>query len=239
MEERLQKIMARAGLGSRRACEELIVAGRVRVNQHIASIGEKADIAADQILVDGKPLPKVEKKFTYIALYKPQNVLSDVNTKDPRPTVRDLIPVKGKLFLIGRLDYDSEGLIILTNDGEVTNILTHPRYQHDKEYRVKVNRIPDEEQLAIWRRGVVLEDGTRTAPAGVEVEGEAGKNIWLRVTMHEGRKRQIREIGARIGLPVLRILRIRIGPVQLGKMKPKEWRFLTPKEVKQLQDLKK
>jgi 23S rRNA pseudouridine2605 synthase len=239
MEERLQKILARAGLGSRRACEELIVKGRVRVNQHVAIIGEKADATKDEILLDGKHLPKVESKFTYIALYKPQNVLSDVNTSDPRPTVRDLVPIKGKLFLIGRLDYESEGLIILTNDGEVTNILTHPRYEHEKEYRVKVGRTPDEEQLEIWRRGVVLEDGTRTAPAKVVVEGEVGKYIWLRVIMHEGRKRQIREIGARIGLPVLRILRTRIGPVQLGKLKPREWRFLTFKEIQQLQDLKK
>lgn len=239
MEERLQKILARAGLGSRRACEELIVSRRVKVNQRVATIGEKADAAVDQILVDGKPIPKIEAKFTYIALYKPQNVLSDVNTTDPRTTVRDLVPVKGKLFLIGRLDYESEGLIILTNDGEVTNVLTHPRYQHDKEYRVLVGRMPDDEQLGIWRRGVVLEDGTRTAPARVEVEGEAGKNFWLRVTMHEGRKRQIREIGIRIGLPVLRILRTRIGPILLGKMKPREWRYLTPKEIKQLQDLKK
>jgi 23S rRNA pseudouridine2605 synthase len=239
MEERMQKILARAGLGSRRACEEFILEKRVRVNGHVVNIGDKADAEIDEIIFDGKPLPKIVAKYTYIALYKPQNVLSDVNTMDPRLTVRDLVPVKGKLFLIGRLDYESEGLILLTDDGEITNILTHPRYEHEKEYRVMVGRTPDDEQLEIWRRGVVLEDGTRTAPAKVVIEGEAGKYVWLRIIMHEGRKRQIREVGARIGLPVLRILRVRIGPILLGKLKPREWRYLNPKEIQELEKLKK
>jgi 23S rRNA pseudouridine2605 synthase len=135
---------------------------------------------------------------------------------------------------VGRLDVDSEGLILMTNDGELTNKLTHPRYGHEKEYRVLVARRPDEEQLETWRRGVVLEDGSRTLPAEVRFESTQGKGSWLRVIMREGRKRLIRETGAQIGLPVVRIIRVRIGSLRLGVLKPREWRHLTPEEVAEL-----
>lgn len=233
MLERLQKIMARSGLGSRRACEVLISVGRVRVNGVVAQLGDKADPANDSISVDGKPLPKVEPKRIYVALHKPRGVLSDDDPKDPRPSVRDLVPIDAHLFSVGRLDMDSEGLILLTNDGELANRLTHPRYGHDKEYRVLVSKRPDEDQLKIWRRGVVLEDGHRTAAANVSVEKTVGKGAWLRVVLREGRKRQIREVGARIGLPVQRILRVRIGSLELGSLKAREWRYLTSMEVRQ------
>ncbi|HPH95942.1 MAG TPA: pseudouridine synthase [Anaerolineaceae bacterium] len=173
---------------------------------------------------------------TYIALHKPRGVLSDDNPEDSRPTVRTLVPVEGHLFAVGRLDLDSEGLILLTNDGELANHLTHPRYEHEKEYRVLLVTHPDEEQLAIWRRGVVLEDGYRTAPAKVDVEGNVGKGTWLRIVMHEGKKRQIREVGKTIGLPVERIIRVRIATLKLGNLKPGEWRYLTREEVAALQD---
>lgn len=228
--ERVQKIMARAGLGSRRACEELIAAGRVKVNGQVITLGSKADPSRDRIEVDGHALPKVESPV-YIAVYKPRRMLSAADLNDPRPNVRDLVPIPGHLFPVGRLDYDSEGLILLTNDGDLANRLTHPRYEHEKEYRVLVATRPDAQQLEIWRKGVVLEDGHRTAPAHVEVVGEAGKGAWLKVVMHEGRKRQIREIGERIGLPVVRILRTRIGSVKLGTLKPREWRELTQAEI--------
>lgn len=230
MEERLQKILARAGLGSRRACEELIAAGRVRVNGQLAVLGTKADPQRDRIEVDGRPI-KAPETLTYIALHKPRGVISAAQSPDPRPTVRDLVPVPGQLYPVGRLDIDSEGLILLTNDGELANRLTHPRYEHEKEYRVLVARHPDEEQLQTWRRGVVLEDDYRTQPAEVRLESLSGKGAWLRVVMREGRKRQIRETGSLIGLPVVKIIRVRIGSLLLGALKPREWRYLTADEV--------
>ncbi len=239
MEERLQKILARAGYGSRRANEELIEAGRVRVNGKVAELGMKADASRDSITVDGRPVGKEMPQFVYIALHKPRGVLSDEdpNEPNPRPTVRGLVDVPGHLFAVGRLDLDSEGLILLTNDGELANRLTHPRYEHEKEYRVQLAVRPDEEQLATWRRGVVMEDGYRTAPAQVTLTGFAGKGSWLTVILKEGRKRQIREVGKRLGLPVFRIIRMRIGSLELGNLKPREWRHLTPAEVASLKKL--
>ena len=236
-EDRLQKILARAGFGSRRANETLITSARVKVNGKLAELGMKADPARDLIEVDGKKIPTAEG-LVYLAVNKPRGILSDVEPQDPRPTVRDLVPIPGHLFPVGRLDLDSEGLILLTNDGELANRLTHPRYGHEKEYRVQVASRPDEEQLAIWRRGVVLEDGYRTAPAVVEIESSSGKTIWLRIVMYEGRKRQIRETGKRIGLPVSRIIRVRIGPVRLGSLKSREWRSLTGREISALKEKK-
>jgi 23S rRNA pseudouridine2605 synthase len=230
MEERIQKILAHAGIASRRACEELIAAGRVMVNGKIAVLGQKANPQVDRIEVDGQPI-KSSASDIYIAIYKPRGVLSTVAAPDPRPVVRDLVPVPGHIYPVGRLDVDSEGLILLTNDGELTNRLTHPRYEHEKEYRVLVARRPDDKQLETWRRGVVLEDGYRTAPAQVRVDEPAGKGIWLRVTMHEGRKRQIRETGSLLGLPVVKIIRVRLGTLLLGNLKPGEWRHLTAQEV--------
>jgi 23S rRNA pseudouridine2605 synthase len=230
MEERIQKILARAGYGSRRACEVMIDAGRVTVNGKIAVLGSKADAERDRIQVDGQ-LVTAQPAFIYIALHKPRGVLSTVEAPDPRPTVRDLVDVPGRIYPVGRLDVDSEGLVLLTNDGELANRLTHPRYGHEKEYRVLVARHPDEQQLDVWRKGVVLDDGYRTSPAKVRVESLAGKGTWLRVILHEGRKRQIREVGSRLGLPVVKIIRIRIGTLYLGTLKPREWRYLSPAEV--------
>ncbi len=235
MEERLQKILAGAGLGSRRDCEELILAGRVKVNGAVAIIGQKADPAVDKITFDGTAVKAPEQKV-YIALHKPRMVLSVVEAEpnDTRKTVRDLIPVKERLYPVGRLDFDSEGLILMTNDGDLANELTHPSKGHQKEYRVLVARHPDDKQLATWRRGVVLEDGYKTMPAEVYIEGMAGKGTWLRVVMREGRKRQIREIGSLLGLPVVRILRVRIGTLRLGTLKVGEWRYLSAEEVAEL-----
>ena len=237
MEERLQKILAQAGYGSRRACEEFIVAGRVRVNGRVAELGQKADAALDQITFDGKPMPKMER-MVYIALHKPRFVLSTVEREedDNRETVIDLVEVRERIYPVGRLDLESEGLILLTNDGDLANKLTHPRFGHQKEYRVLVARRPDEEQIATWRRGVVLEDGHKTMPADVRVTGTQGKGAWIRVVMGEGRKRQIREICTLLSLPVVRIVRERIGSLRLGKLKPREWRFLTEDEVEDLKN---
>lgn len=235
MEERLQKILAQAGLGSRRDCEELILAGRVRVDGQVAVIGQKADPAIAKITVDGRAIKPPEQKL-YIALHKPRFVLTTVEPEpgDTRKTVRDLVPVAERLYPVGRLDFDSEGLVLMTNDGDLAQKLSHPSHGHEKEYRVLVARHPDQEQLAIWRRGVVLEDGYKTQPAEVRIASESGKGMWLRVTMKEGRKRQIREIGSKLGLPVVRILRMRIGALRLGTLKPGEWRFLSTEEVSAL-----
>ncbi len=232
-EERLQKILARVGYGSRRANEELITAGRVKVNNVVAALGSKADISIDDIEVDGSLIPKPEK-LVYIALNKPRMVLSDQAVGDPRKNVRDLIDLPGHLFNVGRLDLESEGLMLLTNDGELTNRLTHPRYGHDKEYQVLVASRPDDEQLETWRRGVVLEDGFRTAPARVSLSRVHGKGAWLTVVMKEGHKRQIREIGRAIGLPIVKLIRVRIATVLLGNLKSGEWRYLSDEEIKEL-----
>jgi 23S rRNA pseudouridine2605 synthase len=236
MEERLQKILAHAGYGSRRACEELIIAGRVTVNGQVANIGVKADGSIDQIKLDGKLITLTET-FTYILLNKPRGVLSTVHSPDSRPTVRDLVPVQGTLYPVGRLDVDSEGLILLTNDGDLTNKLTHPRYGHEKEYRVLLSRQPDDKQLNAWRHGVVMQDGYRTAPVQVDIETRFGEETWVRVIMKEGRKRQIRDTCRQIGLPVARIIRVRVGNIRLGNLKSKEWRYLSPAEIKELKTL--
>ena len=235
MAERLQKILAQAGYGSRRACEDFISAGRIRVNGKIAQLGDKADPTKDKITIDGKPIAGAEKPL-YIALYKPRNVLSTVERErgDERQTVRDIVEAPGHLYPVGRLDFESEGLVLMTNDGELTNRLTHPRFGHTKEYRVLLAKRPDQEQLDAWRRGVVLEDGYKTAPAEVRFESAQGKGAWVRVVMGEGRKRQIREICKQLGLPVVRIVRIRIGSLRLGNLKPRQWRYLTTKEVEEL-----
>lgn len=232
-EERVQKILARAGYGSRRANEELITAGRVRINGVIAILGSKADPQYDTITVDNQPIGK-QQAPVYIAINKPQGVLSEVSPDEPRETVRDLVPVPGHLFIVGRLDMESEGLILLTNDGELANKLTHPRYGHEKEYRVLVGTRPDEQQLEAWRHGIVLEDGHRTAPAKVQVDSPSGRGAWLRVTLNEGRKRQIREMGKLTGMPVLRIIRVRISSLLLDDLKPSQWRNLRPDEVRAL-----
>jgi 23S rRNA pseudouridine2605 synthase len=233
MSEKLQKILARAGYGSRRACESLITEGRVRVDGRVAELGERADPSRSTIMLDGQRIRTADQS-KYIALYKPRKVLSTLADEAGRRTVAQILPDVPRIHPVGRLDWDSEGLVLMTNDGDLTNKLTHPRYAHTKEYRVLVARHPLAEQLDTWRRGVVLEDGYHTAPADVRVEGDAGKGAWLRVTMREGRKRQIREIGSLLGLPVVRIVRVRIGSLVLGSLKPGEWRELRQDEVRQL-----
>ena len=235
MPDRLQKILAQAGYGSRRACEDFITAGRVRVNGKIAELGQKADPAIDKITVDGRPIAAVEA-LTYIALHKPRMMLSTVERErgDDRPTVRDLVDIPQHVYPVGRLDFESEGLVLMTNDGDLTNKLTHPKFGHEKEYRVLLARRPDPEQLNTWRRGVILEDGYKTQPVDVRFESAQGKGAWVRVIMREGRKRQIRETCKQLGLPIVRILRIRIGPLRLGNLKPRQWRYLTMQEMKDL-----
>lgn len=233
MEERLQKILARAGFGSRRACEELIRQGRVAVNSRVAQLGQKANPQQDQITVDGQPI-RPARTYTYLALYKPPGVLSDEGDGLGRhPTVLDLVPRQGHLFPVGRLDMRSEGLILLTDDGALAHRLTHPRFGHEKEYHILVAGEPDEAALKKWQQGVFL-DGRRTAPARVAVIGREKGATWLRVVLREGRKRQVRRVAAMLGYPVQRLIRVRIGPIELRNLQPGQWRRLTPDEVRAL-----
>ncbi len=233
MGKRLQKILARSGYGSRRTCEEMIENKRVKVNGQVAALGTKADRQQDDITVDGQPIPRPEP-LKYIALHKPPGVLSTVKSPGDRPTVRDYVHVHGRLYPVGRLDVGSEGLILMTNDGKLTNRLTHPRYEHEKEYRVYVTGHPTQDQLKKWRDGVHLQDGYRTQPAGVEVESRDKAGAWLRVILREGKKRQIRRMGDQTCLPVERIIRVRIADLTLGDLQAGEWRHLTEQEVQKL-----
>ena len=232
-EERIQKILARSGLGSRRECEQVIRDGRVSVNGRISIIGDKADVAIDTIIVDGHRISDSSKKI-YIALYKPRGYLSNKDKNDSRRDIYELIDFSSRVYPVGRLDVDSEGLLLLTNDGDLTFKLSHPKFQHEKEYRVRVKKNPDREQLEKWRRGVVLDDGYKTRPARVNIISSSAGGAWLEITLTEGKKRQIRRTGSIIGLPVGRIIRVRIGSLLLGKLKPKEYRMLNSKEISRL-----
>jgi 23S rRNA pseudouridine2605 synthase len=234
-EERIQKLLAQAGLGSRRACEEFISEHRVTVNGKLVELGAKADPIRDVIKVDGKRV-QFENKRIYLALNKPIGVVTTNSDEFGRKTVRDLIPIEGHLYPVGRLDADSEGLVLLTNDGDLANALTHPRYEHEKEYRVLVEGEPSASTLKAWRHGVLLE-GQKTAPAKVEVTGGDRGLTWVRVIMHEGRKRQIREVAGMLGHPVKYLQRVRVGPIRLINLRVGEWRHLSAAEIKLLQGL--
>lgn len=231
-QERIQKILARAGYGSRRSCEELILAGRVHVDGEVAVLGQKADPGQQLITVDGERV-KLPEEFTYLAVNKPRGVLSDTEDARGRKTVLDLVPRTEHLFAVGRLDLTSEGLVLLTNDGELANRLLHPRYGHEREYRVRVAGRPSDDVLRAWSRGIVL-DGVKTRPATVRVLKAEGGDTWLQVIMQEGKKRQIRRIAATLGHPVRALVRVRIGPIRLGTLAPGEWRALTKAEVEAL-----
>lgn len=235
MRERLQKIMAQSGMGSRRECEVIISDGRVHVNGKIAVVGDKADISKDKIIIDGNPINLPDNPI-YIKVYKPHNVISSTKSQDERKNVRDLVPIKGFLYPVGRLDHNSEGLILLTNDGELANRITHPRFECEKEYQIQVGKFPSVEQLNIWRRGLVLRDGFRTSPAQLRIIKKEGTTTWLSIILKEGHKHQIREMGHSTNLPVLRIIRIRIGPLVLGNLKAGQWRHLTEGEIKELRN---
>ncbi len=234
-EERIQKILARAGVASRRACEDLIRQGRVTINGVKAEVGAKADPARDTIRVDGEAIAADQAAPVYIALHKPAGVVSTASAQrqDQRPTVLDLVPVAERLYPAGRLDADSEGLILLTNDGDLTQRLTHPRYGHTKTYRALVRGHPSPDQLKRWAAGIQLDDGP-TAPCQVRVWRRLDEATWLEIEMGEGRKRQIRRTAAALGLAVERLIRTAIGPLKLGHLKPGEWRILEAVEVRAL-----
>jgi 23S rRNA pseudouridine2605 synthase len=226
--ERLGKVLARAGLGSRRSCDELIAAGRVRVGGTTAVLGQRVRPGHDRVEVDGVPLPTAPG-LVYYLVNKPAGVLSAATDARGRPTVTGLVPSEPRVFPVGRLDLATEGLIILTNDGELALALAHPSFGVEKEYLVEVDRDPRPGELRTLRRGVPLDDGL-TAPARV---GTAGERV-LRIVLHEGRNRQVRRMCEAVGLRVRRLVRTRIGPVTDPRLRPGRWRRLSAHEVRSL-----
>ena len=234
MQERLQKLLSQAGIASRRQAEGMITAGRVAVNGvTVTELGTRADPDHDMIVVDGKALTIAGAK-RYILLYKPSGYLTTLRDPEGRPLVTDLLKrVAERVYPVGRLDYNSEGLLLLTNDGNWANRLAHPRYEIDKEYHVRVQGEVSREQLDRLAAGVTLEDGP-TAPATVALLKESEQNSWISVTIHEGRYRQVRRMCEAVGLSVVRLRRNRYGFLTLAGLKPGEFRELTADEAKRL-----
>jgi 23S rRNA pseudouridine2605 synthase len=228
--ERLQRLLARAGYGSRRACEELIVEGRVTLNGIVATLGDRADAAEDRLQVDGLDV-NLDPNVKYYALHKPSGVVTTMRDPQGRPDIRAYLPEDGpRVFPVGRLDRDTEGLLLLTNDGDLANALSHPRFGVEKEYLAEVDGVPTPKHIGQLRRGVELEDGHARAKSA-RVAGRSGDRGALRLVMTEGRKREVRRLLAEVGLPVTRLIRVRVGAVRLGRLPPGERRELTHDEV--------
>ena len=230
--ERLQKVLARAGLGSRRVCEEFIAEGRVTVNGDTAVLGRRVDVGRDAVALDGVPVV-VRDDLVYYLLNKPAGYVSTASDPEGRPTVVDLVPSTPRVFPVGRLDYDTEGLLLLTNDGDLTHLLTHPRFGVVKTYLAEVEGEPAPSTVRALREGVELDDGL-TAPARVTVVQTRGATTAIELGIHEGRNRQVRRMCEAVGHPVVRLVRTRIGPLRDGSLKPGTWRALTQAEVRRL-----
>lgn len=225
-------MLARAGLGSRRVCEELIAAGRVVVDGVTASLGHRVDPQRARITVDGVPVV-VAHDVVHWLLNKPAGYVTTARDPQGRATVMELVPASPRVFPVGRLDRDTEGLLVMTNDGELANLLAHPRHGVEKEYLAEVEGVPAPGAIRRLREGVELDDGM-TAPAKVQLVQRHDANAALSITIHEGRKRQVRRMCSAIGHPVLRLVRVRIGPVTDRGLAPGTWRELTPAEVRSL-----
>jgi pseudouridine synthase len=234
VEERLQKIISQAGVASRRAAEKMIAEGRVSVNRVMATEpGTKADSGRDEIRVDGR-LISCEREKIYILLHKPQGVVTTLSDPQGRPIVTDLLEgVTDRVFPVGRLDYDSEGLLILTNDGEFSQRLQHPRYGIPKTYRVKVEGNPGQKEIQMLKKGVNLPDG-RFTPLDACIEKTNRESAWLRMVITEGRNRVIRRAFEALGHPVRRLIRVAVGDVTLNAVREGAWRRLTRREVDRL-----
>lgn len=239
MEERLQKILSQAGVASRREAERMITDGRVAVNgASVTELGAKADPSRDTITVDGKPVT-VDEKRVYVLLNKPVGYVTTLKDPEGRPIVTDLLKGLGvRVFPVGRLDYNTEGLLLLTNDGEWANRLAHPRHEVDKEYLVRIRGTVAREQIVRLEQGVDLEDG-KTAPARVALTKQSDNNTWISITIHEGRYRQVRRMCEAVSLSVVRLRRVRYGSLELGELKQGQYRHLTPAEVSALAEGKK
>ena len=229
--ERLQKVLARAGVGSRRVCEDLIADGRVTVNGELAELGRRVDSQLDEIEIDGA-LVAVAEGLVHYLLNKPAGVVTTASDDLGRPTVVELVPPVPRVYPVGRLDVDTEGLLIVTNDGLLTHRLTHPRFGVEKEYVAEVLGAPAPGALRALRRGVELEDGM-TAPARVALLSPTV----LRITIHEGKNRQVRRMCEAVGHPALRLVRTRIGALVDRRLAPGQWRELTAVEVRGLAEV--
>lgn len=235
MEVRLQKYLAQCGLGSRRSCEELIREGKVQVDgETITQLGTKVDGSVQKVVVLGEPVRS--QRHLYFAVHKPKGVVCTHSDPSGRPRAVDLVPVREeRVFPVGRLDEESEGLLLLTNDGELANRIAHPRYGVPKTYRVVVKGEPDHAVLEKIRHGVHLAEG-KTSPAKVLVQRKSRLSTTLLITLDEGRNREVRRILAKVGIPVKKLLRVRVGPIHLGTLKRGEWRRLTRIEIDALRD---
>ncbi len=238
---RLQKLLSECGVASRRKAEEMIIEGRVKLNGRAAGLGDKADPKRDVVTVDGERVRPPER-FVYIMLNKPRGYVTTMKDEKGRKCVADLVSDTGaRLFPVGRLDRDSEGLLILTNDGEFANSVIHPSKHIPKTYRVTLKPQPTDEQLELLRQGMYLEgEDTKTAPAEIRIvsgentDGTRSERVVAEVVLHEGRNRQIRRMFESMDIEVARLRRIAIGQVRLGGLKPGKWRELEPAEVQSL-----
>ena len=233
MEERLQKILAKMGIASRRAAEEIILEGRVTVNGKVATLGMKADPSKDHIKLNGKLLTKPEPKV-YLMINKPKGVITTLSESEERPAIRDFLKkIKYRIFPVGRLDYDSEGLLLLTNDGDFAHAILHPSKKIPKTYHVKIKGVLEDNDIEKLKRGVKLKDGM-TSPSKVKKLRKAEENSWIEITIYEGRKRQVRRMLEKVGHPVLKLKRVRINGIELGNLAPGEIRYLTFEETNKL-----
>ncbi|MFV0353186.1 MAG: pseudouridine synthase [Oscillospiraceae bacterium] len=231
--ERVQKVMADNGLCSRRAAEQIIAEGRVKLNGHPVTVGDKMDVSSDVLVVDGQRIQtRGPSEYTYVMLNKPRGYVTTVKDDLGRKTVMELLAdVKHRVYPVGRLDKDSEGLLLFTNDGDFANMLTHPSHEISKLYRVTLRPRATEDQLADLASGPVLEDGEKTLPASVRVTVEEEGRTVAEIAIREGKKRQIRRMCEAVGLTVIRLKRIAEGSLRLGMLQPGKWRELTPQEV--------
>jgi 23S rRNA pseudouridine2605 synthase len=230
--ERLQKVLARAGFGSRRAAEELIAGGRVTVDGAVARLGQRIDPDSVHVEVDGIPVA-VRDDVVYYLLNKPRRVVTTARDPEGRTTAVDLVPTEPRVFPVGRLDYDTEGLLVLTNDGELAQLVTHPRHGIEKTYLAEVAGVPTRATVRALREGVTLDDGP-TAPARVRLVQDQGDNAALEIVLHEGRNRIVRRMCEAVGHPVRRLVRTRVGPITDRRLAPGAWRALRPREVRAL-----
>jgi len=239
--ERLARFLAHAGIASRRHAEALITAGRVQVNGvTITAHGTRIRPDRDEVLVDGKPV-RPSTRHVYLLLHKPAGYVTTAHDPQGRPTVLDLLPAELRalrVYPVGRLDRDTSGMLLLTNDGDFSLRLTHPRYSMQKHYQALVQGCPSESALTALRSGVTILDGKgsshKTAPAQVSLLRKAGSDCWLALTIHEGRKRQVRHMLSAVGHPVLELKRVAVGSLELGDLPVGKWRYLTEEEVKSM-----
>ena len=227
--ERLQKVLARVGYGSRRTCEELIAEGRVTVNGEVAALGRRVDVERDLVAVDRAPVG-VLPGLVYYLLNKPAGVVTTADDPQGRPSVLELVPPSPRVFSVGRLDRQTEGLLVLTNDGTLAQLLAHPRFGVEKEYLAQLRGVPGPGALRSLRQGVLLDDGETTAPARVAAVSPGV----IRIVIHEGRNRQVRRMCEAVGHPVVRLVRTRIGPITDRSLRPGAWRPLGAREVRSL-----